>query len=304
MKPYLILTAVVTVSAAALMTIHKSDGTEIVMKTGEIDSISFTESITVEYPIHKNINAATFWAGEIASHHSHNVPAPSAWDSDFGARFGLEDHPSIERDADGFPTDSRYRGIENPFYFALPYNDYSEIVYDGTKVDEVASLQSDYSLKFIPFLDRNGVVTSKTKEWRKESTEYIPWRNSTASWSGRSMVKGRWVRIRYNRGEWVYAQWLDAGPYHYDDVAYVFGSGDAVPRNQKSATGEYPHAGIELSPAVMLKLGTVNSGNQAVWNQTGVTIVDGSIEWQFVEDHHVPAGPWSRVKSDNTVHWE
>lgn len=270
-----------------------------------------------KYPIHSGINASTFWAGEGAGDANHNISnVPSAWESDWATSFGVEDWPGLSRDSDYIPTDSRFTGDEypkvNPYYFALPYNDMSEIVYDGDKVSNVVGLQSDYTTYYIPYLSRDGVKTTDTR-WlygytRKGSATKIPWKDQSSWGDNRSMVKGRWARIRYKGGDWVYAQWLDAGPYHYDDTDYIFGDGTTKPRNQNPAYGQEPYAGIDLSPSVMLKMGVVDPNSMAgwekdTWNKWGTSITDGSIEWQFVDDADVPNGPWKRVVADNETHW-
>lgn len=123
---------------------------------------------------------------------------------------------------------------ENPFYVALPYND----------------------------LDDSGD--------RKPDARFIPWNDPE---SDGSVLKNRWVEVR--RGETsCFGQWEDVGPFHEDDVAYVFGVA-TVPKNQY---GE--KAGIDLSPAIAACLE-----------------LDGSDEvlWRHVNASAVPAGPWKEV---------
>lgn len=105
---------------------------------------------------------------------------------------------------------------ENPYYFALPYNDF----------------------------DANGV--------RKiDAATLVPWANSQV-WAGNeSMLKNRWIKIDAVTGAGTttaYAQWEDVGPNSETDQAYVFGP--AAPSN---TFGE--HAGLDVSPAVMTLLG-------------------------------------------------
>ena len=81
-------------------------------------------------------------------------------------------------------------GKENPFYFALPYNDLTKFGYkENVEV-------------IIP--------------WAKEAKEY-GW-----EWPY-SYCKNRWIRIIY-KGRFCYAQWEDVGPFETDDRHYVFGS--------------------------------------------------------------------------------
>ncbi|MGM0462556.1 MAG: carboxypeptidase-like regulatory domain-containing protein [Fibrobacterota bacterium] len=259
------------------------------------------------YHLHTNIMASTFWVGQGAGDDNHNISnVSSSWDSEWGDRYGLEDAPTLSRDNNFFPRDSRYRGIENPYYFALPYNDYSKTIFDGSdqdKVQTVANLKSEYYVDYNEWLNRNSVFTDRmgpvfgSDQWtpRKLSTEHIPWQEAE-NWQDKSMVKGRWIRIRYEGSNWVYAQWLDAGPYHYDDVNYVFGT--ARPRNEKGSGMDIsPHAGIDLSPAVWLKLGV----DQEFFDDYGG--INDNVDWQFVDREDVPDGPWTIYESDNYTNW-
>ena len=140
------------------------------------------------------------------------------------------------------------------------------------------------------------VFTSETHtvayDTRKSSTDRIPWKNSE-NWDGKSMVKARWIRVRWNGGPWVYAQWADAGPYFYDDADYVFGDGSTKAANMEHRVDD-PYAGIDLSPSVMKKLG-VNIGSEG--DQAD------NIDWQFVNFEDVPDGPWKKYISSNEVNW-
>lgn len=104
---------------------------------------------------------------------------------------------------------------------------------------------------------------------RPEAEKVIPWFWETYQGDGISVCKGRWLAI-HHQGEVCYAQWEDVGPFEVDHWQYVFGS--ESPRKNPNAS-----AGIDVSPAVrdFLKL---QSGAQ--------------VEWRFVEDYQVPAGPW------------
>jgi hypothetical protein len=78
--------------------------------------------------------------------------------------------------------------LENPFYFALPYNDF----------------------------DGNGN--------RKESSaQTIPWILEKTWNDSESMCKNRWIKITHG-STIAYAQWEDVGPFEEDDASYVFGS--------------------------------------------------------------------------------
>jgi|GEM_PF-1891155 len=296
---------------------EKSGGT----KLGDAGS-SYTVSRTItlyaqwtqlkagEYTLHTKIIATTFWAGEGASDANGFISnVPSAWDKNWGDHYKVngkakEDTPNknqLPRDNDFIPVG--YNGTENLYYYALPYNDASSIVFDGdesTYSAVIALDPSNYEAK-----DQYGeyVVVSKafnSSSWRKKNANHIPWYNAKNWKSDESIVKGRWARIRATtrgaNGQWVYAQWLDAGPYHYDDFDYVFGN--SRPRNESKTTGKSPFAGIDLSPAVILKMGV----SHTELSNGGITFSDG-VDWQFVDEADVPDGPWKRFLSDNKMKW-
>jgi hypothetical protein len=106
---------------------------------------------------------------------------------------------------------------------------------------------------------------------RAEAAEVIPWFWNRYRGDGISVCKGRWVAI-HHEGRVCYAQWEDVGPFDVDHWQYVFGEESPRPNRNKSA-------GIDVSPAVrdFLKM---RSGRP--------------VEWRFVEDYEVPAGPWSQ----------
>jgi hypothetical protein len=128
---------------------------------------------------------------------------------------------------------------QNAFYVALPYND---------------------------VLD-----SSHTKP---EAATVVPWFRRDFVRQGQSVLRGRWIEIRHG-GRAAYAQWLDVGPYHTDDAAYVFGS--TRPREHRNND-----AGLDVSPAVRTYLGL-----------NGTDFCD----WRFVEARLVPPGPW---RTNNT----
>jgi hypothetical protein len=73
---------------------------------------------------------------------------------------------------------------ENPFYVALPYNDF----------------------------DENGVR-------KPRASSVVPWAAGTTWAADQSMLKNRWLELRVGTRT-VYAQWEDVE----DDAAYVFGT--------------------------------------------------------------------------------
>ncbi|MGM0443245.1 MAG: hypothetical protein ACQEQV_03575 [Fibrobacterota bacterium] len=234
-------------------------------------SITITES---EYIVHRGVKASTFWCGEGASSDNGNISNfPSAWDSDWAEDFGLEDHPTdIDRDSDFIPTSKDFTGNQNPYYVALPYNDFTRLHSEDTDGNQ------DYLHK-----------DSVNGQGRKHNAyEVIPWaaQKDSAAWGNReSMCKNRWVRISMD-GIDCYAQWEDAGPYYYNDYEYVFG--DSFQSNSYDLG-----AGIDLSPSVMLRLGV--SLNKWGNNTT--------VDWQFVDSADVPDGPWKKHVTTNQIDW-
>ena len=65
-----------------------------------------------------------------------------------------------------------------------------------------------------------------------------------------------------------FAQWEDVGPLRYDHAEYVFG---------EERPTRHSRAGLDVSPAVRDYLGL-----------SGLDKTD----WKFVDDDHVPYGPW------------
>ena len=141
------------------------------------------------YPLHKNITVTIFWTGEPGSGENGHIPnLASAWDDMWMLDFGGVDTP--DRRAGYYPAG--FVPNENPFYFALPYNDFDK---EGNK--------------------------------KRDLSSYIPWAHSEINDSA-SVCKNRWIKIT-KEGKSAYAQWEDVGPFGEDDRAYVFGT--ARPKN-------------------------------------------------------------------------
>jgi hypothetical protein len=108
----------------------------------------------------------------------------------------------------------------------------------------------------------------------------VPWAMTRAFASTESMVKNRWMRVTSPRtGVTCYAQWEDAGPGLYDDFTYVFGS--ALPSNPFVLSGLSSSSALDVSPAVRDCLGLTDDVLR--------------LDWQFVVDADVPAGPWKDI---------
>ncbi|NTW14024.1 MAG: hypothetical protein HGA31_03280 [Candidatus Moranbacteria bacterium] len=148
------------------------------------------------YPVHRGIYATYFWVGEDANKDNKQISnSPSAWDDAWLKHFGGVDDP--KRRNGYFPAG--FTPKENPFYVALPYNDFTG-----------------------------------TGNRRSKASAVVPWAKTKAWKSNESMLKNRWVKI--TRGnKTVYAQWEDVGPFGENDAAYVFGSAKPKSKTNKSA---------------------------------------------------------------------
>lgn len=143
------------------------------------------EAPAAPYPIHKKISTTLFWIGEKAGKENNNISnLPSAWDEDWVKHYGGTDDP--KRRKGFFPA--AFVPKENPFYFALPYNDFDQ------------------------------------KGKRKKSALVLPaWAQAKPYKGNESVCKNRWIKITKD-GKAAYAQWEDVGPFEEDDKNYVFGS--------------------------------------------------------------------------------
>lgn len=157
------------------------------------NNITFEESQIIteggfkegEYMWHRDVVTTVFWVGEEAGEENGYIANnASAWDVNWTENYGGVDDP--ERREGYLPKD--FTPSENPFYFALPYNDFD---LEGKRKAEIFSLAS--------------------------------WADGADVASGKSVLKNRWIRI-FGNGRVVYAQWEDVGPFEEDDRDYVFGS--------------------------------------------------------------------------------
>lgn len=149
--------------------------------------------IYTRFPWKRNIVTTVFWIGETPTANNPTPNTVSAWDRSWTSNYGGFDNPDPDAREGYIPA--AFVPDQNPFYFALPYNDISKT---GTKASARAM---------------------------------VPWFRKTFYRSGRTVLKGRWIAIR--KGDRVcYAQWEDVGPFQTDDHAYVFG--DARPKTTKN----------------------------------------------------------------------
>ena len=171
----------------------------VLSQTGASVSAPSTDPIvttagTSEYPWHKNISTTYFWAGEEADKDNGNISnLPSAWDEDWVKHFGGIDNP---KKRDGF-CPAGFAPKENPFYCALPYNDFNE----------------------------------KGKQ-KNDTTALAMWAKDNIIGSEQSICKNQWIKITKN-GKSAYAQWEDVGPFGEDDKAYVFGN--STPKSKENS---------------------------------------------------------------------
>ena len=141
-----------------------------------------------KYPWRTGIVTTIFWVGEPAGGNNpvHNIS--SSWDLNWMQSFGGYDNPNpSERSSSSFVC-THFTPRQNPFYFALPYND---VTHGSTK---------------------------------PEAKVVIPWFRETFIEEGKSVCKDRWIAIRASNGKVCYAQWSDCGPFRTDHWQYVFGN--------------------------------------------------------------------------------
>lgn len=141
------------------------------------------------YPVHSDITVTVFWIGEPSGPDNNYIPNNvSAWDDKWQEHYGGVDDP-LNRN--GYYPAAFIPG-ENPFYFALPYDDF----------------------------DDNGIR-------KNNASANIYWWNEKTWNSSESSCKNRWIKITRDT-QTVYAQWEDVGPFETDDTAYVFGNSPPV----------------------------------------------------------------------------
>lgn len=145
------------------------------------------------YYRHNDIFATIFWVGETSGpENGYIANLQSAWDSHWLEHYGGVDDPVNRQDEGLWPAD--FEPSENPFYFALPYNDLGE---NDTPKANVSQIY-----------------------WHTEQS-YSPDRPPL------SLLKNRWVAVTYG-DKTAYAQWQDVGPYESDDIDYVFGTDEPI----------------------------------------------------------------------------
>jgi group II intron maturase len=137
------------------------------------------------YPWRRGIITTIFWIGERPRG---NNPVPnvrSSWDKHWYYSYGGYDNPDPGSRRNFIPISFVPR--QNPFYFALPYND---------------------------------VEGGHTKY---EASQVIPWFKQAFVRNGQTVLKDRWIAVHHGN-KVCYAQWEDCGPFRTDDWRYVFGN--------------------------------------------------------------------------------
>lgn len=147
------------------------------------------------YRMHPSITTTIFWAGAQVDQTSSGWDrSASAWDSDWVSHFGGVDDPLMRSSDPSHPYWPAFPPLENPFYVALPYNDFTP---SGSR--------------------------------RPNFADVIPWARFNSYGPTESAVKNRWVKITHDAAT-CYAQWEDVGPTQIYDFRYVFGT--SKPRNK------------------------------------------------------------------------
>lgn len=174
-------------------------------------------------PNHTKVITTLFWVGEPGDKDNNYIPnSQSAWDEHWQAHYGGVDTPYKRK---GY-WPAAFKPKENPFYFALPYDDYTDQNYsNGARIRRSTAMDCPNSSQHVAL--------------------------AHYSW-----CKNSWIAIRYN-GKVAYAQWEDVGPYQENDVSYVFGT--SAPKNTID-----PKAGLDVSPAVLQNL-QLNGLNKTDW---------------------------------------
>ena len=137
------------------------------------------------FPWKTNIVTTVFWIGEQAGG---NNPVPnnrSSWDLNWTNSYGGFDTPDKSERRNYIPVS--FVPHQNPFYFALPYNDVTH------------------------------------GQFKPEAPLVIPWFKQAYMGQGQSVCWHRWIAIRKGNRT-AYAQWEDCGPFRTDHFQYVFGN--------------------------------------------------------------------------------
>jgi len=224
-----------------------------------VTNLIFSEGQALKhvYPVHTGITATVFWIGEPKGNGSSENNAVSAYDDAWQEHYGGYDDYTAQRHAPTYCDGLGFRPKQNPFYLDLPFDDINN--------DKAKAMREQ--------------VVPWTADYRRELAGSVPF----------SLMKNRWVKIWRQVGNTTYTgygQIADAGPYVYDDAAYVFGTQDERPRSPRAK-----NAGMDVSPALRDYL-----------HFDGINNDDNQVAWQFVERADVPTGPWTEIETTQQVY--
>lgn len=213
------------------------------------------------YPLHTRIVATTFWVGEIFD--------PSS--SDGSQVISTYDAHWMQHygGCDGAVINGKCRTERR-------------VARNGFFPTRMTPRENPFYLD-LPFDDINDPAAFSQR------AQVVPWANDPG-YSGHaddpnfSYMKNRWVKLMRD-GRTCYGQVEDAGPGQYDDHRYVFGADDRRPANRR-----YNGAGLDVSPALTgcLSFSELNGD-------------DSRVDWKFVDEVDVPAGPWKRLVTTRGV---
>ena len=136
------------------------------------------------YPWRRSIVTTIFWIGERPRGNNPVPNSRSSWDRYWYYNYGGYDNPDPGSRRNFIPI--HFVPHQNPFYFALPYND----------------IQGGHT--------------------KYEASRVIPWFKQAFARDGQSVLKDRWIAVQHGN-KVCYAQWEDCGPFRTDDWRYVFG---------------------------------------------------------------------------------
>jgi hypothetical protein len=123
-----------------------------------------------QYPLHKDITVTIFWIGEEGSNENAYIPnAQSAWDSNWKDHYGGIDDPYNRI---GFYP-KNFTPKENPFYFALPYNDFDE---NGNRKLNESFCEKICKNRWIKIIDGNKIAYAQWEDvgpFEENDSDYV-----------------------------------------------------------------------------------------------------------------------------------
>jgi hypothetical protein len=230
-------------------------------------------------PWHTGITSTTFWVGEVYSTGPDGSQVISTYDSHWALHYGgsmssCDGEAGVQEEAGYCATQAR---VASNNYYPLPYK-----LADGTPEPAMVPQQNPFYLD-LPYDDVNNAnafaARCRTVPW---ASQYLA---ADCGDGNFSYMKNQWVRLTGPNGNTCYGQVEDAGPYRYNDTAYVFGSVNRQPANTQAN-----HAGLDVSPALNGCLGF-----KALNGDTD------KVSWQFTGASSVPAGPWTQLITTQPV---